>query len=159
MMRCNYFQIINEEDGGLHKRYASPSLRERGVQLTHAPSRTTITSVTGYGTSSIVAMDKSATVSTGTSLSSASFLSQSKTLGKNTERTLETVLHSSKQKVSAIESLLKGVSLLGKQNFSSARSTSLDLGILEMLNQIFHCIEFPYSLNKIIDCLLTVNYL
>ncbi|XP_018676209.2 CLIP-associated protein [Musa acuminata AAA Group] len=122
-------RIINEEDGGLHKRYASPSLRERGVQLTHAPSRTTITSVTGYGTSAIVAMDKSATVSTGTSLSSASFLSQSKTLGKNTERTLETVLHSSKQKVSAIESLLKGVSLLGKQNFSSARSTSLDLGV------------------------------
>ncbi|CAL9133696.1 unnamed protein product [Musa acuminata var. zebrina] len=122
-------RIINEEDGGLHKRYASPSLRERGVQLTHAPSRTTITSVTGYGTSAIVAMDKSATVSTGTSLSSATFLSQSKTLGKNTERTLETVLHSSKQKVSAIESLLKGVSLLGKQNFSSARSTSLDLGI------------------------------
>ncbi|URD77432.1 HEAT repeat family protein [Musa troglodytarum] len=122
-------EIINEEDGGLHKRYASPSLRERGMQLTHAPSRTTITSVTGYGTSAIVAMDKSATVSKGTSLSSASFLSQSKTLEKNTERTLESVLHSSKQKVSAIESLLKGVSLSGKQNFSSASLTSLDLGV------------------------------
>ncbi|WOL00181.1 CLIP-associated protein [Canna indica] len=122
-------RIINEEDGGMHKRYASPSLRERGVQLSHTSSQATSTHTPGYGTSAIVAMDKSATLSTGTSLSSSSIISQSKTVGKNPERTLESVLHASKQKVSAIESLLKGVSLSEKQNFTSVRSTSLDLGV------------------------------
>ncbi|URD78348.1 HEAT repeat family protein [Musa troglodytarum] len=122
-------EIINEEDGGMHKRYASPSLRERGVQFSRAPSQASSANVVGYGTSAIVAMDKSATISTGTSLSSASLLSQSKTLGKSSERSLESVLHASKQKVSAIESLLKGVSISEKHNFTSARSTSLDLGV------------------------------
>ncbi|XP_065030000.1 CLIP-associated protein-like isoform X2 [Musa acuminata AAA Group] len=122
-------RIINEEDGGMHKRYASPSLRERGVQFSRAPSQASSANVVGYGTSAIVAMDKSATISTGTSLSSASLLSQSKTLGKSSERSLESVLHASKQKVSAIESLLKGVSISEKHNFTSARSTSLDLGV------------------------------
>ena len=113
----------------MHKRYAYPSLRERGVQFSRAPSQASSANVVGYGTSAIVAMDKSATISTGTSLSSASLLSQSKTLGKSSERSLESVLHASKQKVSAIESLLKGVSISEKHNFTSARSTSLDLGI------------------------------
>uniref|UniRef100_A0A804RGB5 TOG domain-containing protein n=1 Tax=Zea mays TaxID=4577 RepID=A0A804RGB5_MAIZE len=47
---------------------------------------------------------------------------------RSSERSLESVLSSSKEKVSAIESLLKGVSMSG-QNFSAARSTSLDLGV------------------------------
>lgn len=121
-------QIINDEDGGIHKRYASPSLRERGVQLSRAPSHAT-TQLPGYGTSAIVAMDKSATIPSEPSLSSTTLLlSQSKTFGKSSERSLESVLNASKQKVSAIESLLKGVSISDKQNFSVARSTSLDLG-------------------------------
>lgn len=114
----------------MHKRNASPSLRERRVQLPHGSCQTTSTTLPGYGTSAIIAMDRSATISTGTSLSLGILPQQSKTLNKNAERTLESVLHASKQKVSAIESLLKGVSLSEKQNFPSARSTSFDLGIL-----------------------------
>lgn len=131
---CSFFQLINEEDGSIHKRHASPSIRERGLQLSHSSSQAISTGIPGYGTSAIVAMDKGATSSVGTSLSSAILLSQSKTLRKNPERTLESVLDASKQKVSAIESLLKGVSISEKQSFTSTRSTSLDLGILEMLN-------------------------
>ncbi|KAK1290925.1 CLIP-associated protein [Acorus calamus] len=119
-------RIINDEDGGIHRRYASPSLRERGVQLSHAPSNAPLSNIPGYGTSAIVAMDKSASISSGTSISSGSyFTSHAKSLGKGSERTLESMLHSSKQKVSAIESLLKG----DKYSSSLARSTSLDLGV------------------------------
>lgn len=122
-------QLLNEEDGGMHKRYASPALRDRGGSI--PLSRTSHTSsgpnvIPGYGTSAIVAMDKSAsTISSEPSLSSTSLLSQVKP-NKTAERSLESVLSSSKQKVSAIESLLKGVS---DRNFSVARSSSLDLGI------------------------------
>ncbi|KAF8704181.1 hypothetical protein HU200_031676 [Digitaria exilis] len=122
-------RIINDEDGGVHKRYASPSLRDRVVQPSRAPSHGSGTHVPGYGTSAIVAMDKSAAISSDSTFSSNSLrLSQSKTIGRSSERSLESVLNSSKEKVSAIESLLKGVSISG-QNFSAARSTSLDLGV------------------------------
>ncbi|PUZ47925.1 hypothetical protein GQ55_7G205100 [Panicum hallii var. hallii] len=122
-------RIINDEDGGVHKRYASPSLRDRVAQPSRAPSHASGTLVPGYGTSAIVAMDKSAAISSDSSFSSNSLrLSQSKTIGRSSERSLESVLNSSKEKVSAIESLLKGVSISG-QNFSTARSTSLDLGV------------------------------
>lgn len=121
-------QLINEEDGGIHKRYASPSLRERGTQLSRASSHNPSSGVPGYGTSAIVAMDRSASISSGASLSSANLLlSQTKTFAKS-ERSLENVLHSSKQKVTAIESLLRGVSLSDKPNLLT-RSSSLDLGI------------------------------
>lgn len=122
-------QLLNEEDGGMHKRYASPALRDRGGSIplsrtSHASSGPNVNP--GYGTSAIVAMDKSAsTISSEPSLSSTSLLSQVKP-NKTSERSLESVLSSSKQKVSAIESLLKGVS---DRNFSVARSSSLDLGI------------------------------
>jgi CLIP-associating protein 1/2 len=120
-------RIINDEDGGVHKRYASPSLRDRVAQPSRASSHASGTLVPGYGTSAIVAMDKSAAISSDSSFSSNSLrLSQSKTIGRSSERSLESVLNSSKEKVSAIESLLKGVSISG-QNFSTARSTSLDL--------------------------------
>ncbi|KAK1260398.1 CLIP-associated protein [Acorus gramineus] len=116
--------IINDEDGGIHRRYASPSLRERGVQLSRASSNAPISNIPGYGTSAIVAMDKTASISSGTSISSGSYLtSHTKSHGKGSERTLESMLHSSKQKVSAIESLLKG----DKHGSSIARSASLDL--------------------------------
>ncbi|KAG2567311.1 hypothetical protein PVAP13_7NG344800 [Panicum virgatum] len=122
-------RIINDEDGGVHKRYASPSLRDRVAQPSRAPPHASGTHVPGYGTSAIVAMDKSAAISSDSSFSSNSLrLSQSKTIGRSSERSLESVLNSSKEKVSAIESLLKGVSISG-QNFSTARSTSLDLGV------------------------------
>ncbi|KAJ6843114.1 CLIP-associated protein [Iris pallida] len=123
-------RIINDENGGPHKRYASPSLRERGVQLSRASSYAPTSSVPGYGTSAIVAMDKSSSIASGTSLSSSSLLlAQTKPLGNASERSLESMLHASKQKVSAIESLLRGVNISGKQKSSLTHSTSLDLGV------------------------------
>ncbi|KAI3892714.1 hypothetical protein MKX03_020765 [Papaver bracteatum] len=120
-------RIINDEDGGVHRRYASPSLRERGVPALRTPSQAPAS--TGYGTSAIVAMDRSASVNSGTSVSSGLLLSQAKSLGKGTERSLESVLHASKQKVTAIESMLRGLEMSDKHNSSNMRSTSLDLGV------------------------------
>ncbi|KAG0449558.1 hypothetical protein HPP92_027229 [Vanilla planifolia] len=123
-------RLINDEDGSIHKRYASPSVRERGLQLSRVPSQTVVTNVPGYGTSAIVAMDKSSSVASGIVFSSgAGALSRMKPLEKGSERSLESMLQASKQKVSAIESLLRGVSLSGKQRNSSTHSTSLDLGV------------------------------
>ncbi|GAB4841292.1 hypothetical protein Ancab_022024 [Ancistrocladus abbreviatus] len=120
-------RIINEEDGGLHRRHASPSVRERNVAFT--PHSSASVNLPGYGTSAIVAMDKSATLASGLSVSSGLLLSQSKSLAKGTERSLESVLHSSKQKVTAIESMLRGLELSNKHNSSTLRSSSLDLGV------------------------------
>ncbi|KAH7691640.1 CLIP-associating protein 1/2 [Dioscorea alata] len=123
-------RVINDEDGGVHKRYASPSLRDRGVQLPRAQSHGATPSLPGYGTSAIVAMDKSTSTFSGSSISASNLLlSQNKPLGKGSERSLESVLNASKQKVSAIESLLRGVNLSDKQNSTVVRSSSLDLGV------------------------------
>ncbi|KAF7017258.1 hypothetical protein CFC21_030727 [Triticum aestivum] len=120
-------RTINDEDG-VHKRYASPSLREKVLQPSRTSSHASGTHMPGYGTSAIVAMDKSAAISSDSSLPSNHLrLSQSKTTSRVSDRSLESVLSSSKEKVSAIESLLKGVSISDRQNFSVARSTSLDL--------------------------------
>ncbi|XP_048558227.1 CLIP-associated protein-like isoform X1 [Triticum urartu] len=122
-------RTINDEDG-VHKRYASPSLREKVLQPSRTSSHASGTHMPGYGTSAIVAMDKSAAISSDSSLPSNNLrLSQSKTTSRVSDRSLESVLSSSKEKVSAIESLLKGVSISDRQNFSVARSTSLDLGV------------------------------
>ncbi|XP_020150548.1 CLIP-associated protein [Aegilops tauschii subsp. strangulata] len=122
-------RTINDEDG-VHKRYASPSLREKVMQPSRTSSHASGTHMPGYGTSAIVAMDKSAAISSDSSLPSNHLrLSQSKTTSRVSDRSLESVLSSSKEKVSAIESLLKGVSISDRQNFSVARSTSLDLGV------------------------------
>nr|KJB26074.1 hypothetical protein B456_004G223500 [Gossypium raimondii] len=117
-------RIINEEDGGMHRRHASPSLRDRNVQMSFTTRTSSTSNIPGYGTSAIVAMDRTSSLSSGTSFSSGMNLSQSKPLGKGAERTLESVLHASKQKVSAIESMLRGLDISEKQ-----RSTSLDLGV------------------------------
>ncbi|KAF8392084.1 hypothetical protein HHK36_022425 [Tetracentron sinense] len=123
-------RIINEEDGGMHRRYASPSLHERGLQMSRTSSQTpTPSNLPGYGTSAIVAMDRSASLPAGTSLSSGLLLPQTKSLGKGTERSLQNVLHASKQKVTAIESMLRGLDISEKHNSSTLHSTSLDLGV------------------------------
>ncbi|XP_058094985.1 CLIP-associated protein-like [Magnolia sinica] len=123
-------RLINEEDGGVHRRYASPSLRERGVQPPRTQSQTPTTNLLGYGTSAIVAMDRTASITSGTSLTSSGvLLSQTKPIAKGGERSLESVLHASKQKVTAIESMLRGGSISEKLNSSATRSTSLDLGV------------------------------
>ncbi|KAG8640296.1 hypothetical protein MANES_13G042800v8 [Manihot esculenta] len=121
-------RIINEEDGGLHKRHASPSLRDRSAQLSFTSQASIPSNLPGYGTSAIVAMDRTSSLSSGTSLSSG-LMSQAKTLGKGAERSLESVLNASKQKVNAIESMLRGLEVSDKQNPSALRSSSLDLGV------------------------------
>ncbi|KAF8748083.1 hypothetical protein HU200_013062 [Digitaria exilis] len=100
-------KIINDEDGGKHKRYPSLSLHEREVQLSRASSHAGSTHF-GVGTSAIIAMDKGGAISSESLSSSSLLLSQSKTIGRGAERSTESMLSSSKQKVSAIESLLKG---------------------------------------------------
>ncbi|KAJ6956573.1 CLIP-associated protein [Populus alba x Populus x berolinensis] len=122
-------RIVNEEDGSLHRRHASPSIRDRSAQTSFTPQASAASHVPGYGTSAIVAMDRTSSLSSGTSLSSGLLLSQAKSLGKGTERSLESVLHASKQKVTAIESMLRGLELSDKQNPSALRSSSLDLGV------------------------------
>ncbi|KAK4363653.1 hypothetical protein RND71_018894 [Anisodus tanguticus] len=115
-------RIINEEDGGIHKRHSSPSVRERSSHFSLASQTSASSHLPGYGTSAIVAMDRSANLPSGTSQSSGLLLPQTKPVG--VERSLESVLHASKQKVSAIENLLKGLDVSEK-----GRSSSLDLGV------------------------------
>nr|GMD73114.1 CLIP-associated protein-like [Ipomoea batatas] len=116
-------RIINDEDGGIHKRHASP-FRDRSLR-TVTPQTSASSHRPGSGTSAIVAMDRTASLPTATSLSSGLLLSQMKPVATGTTRSLESVLHASKQKVSAIESLLKGRDASGK-----IRSSSLDLVLL-----------------------------
>ncbi|XP_030451581.2 CLIP-associated protein isoform X2 [Syzygium oleosum] len=122
-------RTIHEEDGGIHRRHASPSVRDRSLQMPSNSHMSAQTNLAVYGTSAIVAMDRTASLPSGTSLSSGLLLSQTKSLGKGSERTLESVLHSSKQKVTAIESMLRGLDVSEKHNPSALRSSSLDQGV------------------------------
>lgn len=124
-------QVINDEDGGIHRRHASPSVRDRSSQMSFTPQAHAPSNLAGYGTSAIVAMDRNSSLTAGTSLSSGLLLSQAKPVGKGTERSLESVLHASQQKVTAIESLLRGLHASDKYNSSTLRSSSLDLGIVQ----------------------------
>eukprot|EP00256_Glycine_max_P054180 XP_014620979.1 CLIP-associated protein isoform X2 [Glycine max] len=121
-------RLINEEDGGMHRRHASPSVRDRGALMPITSQASAPSNLTGYGTSAIIAMDRSSSLSSGTSIASG-VLSQAKSLGKVTERSLESVLHASKQKVTAIESMLRGLDLSDKHGSSALRSSSLGLGV------------------------------
>lgn len=128
------------------------------------PSQTSAPSnLPGYGTSAIVAMDRSSSISSGTSISSGILLSQAKSLSKGTERSLESMLHASKQKVTAIESMLRGLDLPDKHHSSSLRSSSLDLGTREVfLSNIFIFTSIFRTLcPSIIDgvCVYFLNYL
>ncbi|KAL8254487.1 hypothetical protein R6Q59_032708 [Mikania micrantha] len=105
-------RIVNDEDSGIRRRHASPSLRERNPPTslnTHNPSSSS--SLVGYGTSAIVAMDRNASLLSAASHSSELFSSQSKSISNGTERSLESVLHASNQKVTAIETMLRGIDL------------------------------------------------
>eukprot|EP01018_Ginkgo_biloba_P013533 Gb_32968 [translate_table: standard] len=122
-------RLINEEEGGIHKRYASPSIRDRGPQQLRNPNPANTNSqlpataaVPGYGTSAIVAMDRSASLSSGLSLPSTGnlLLSQRKPPEQVPERSLESVLQASKQQVSAIESMLRGLDASDRGSISTA---------------------------------------
>ncbi|CAL5353551.1 hypothetical protein CsSME_00041593 [Camellia sinensis var. sinensis] len=121
-------RVINDEDGGIHRRHASPSVRERSSQMSFTPQTSAPSNLSGYGTSAIVAMDRSSSLPSGASVSSGLLLSQAKPVVKGTERSLESVLHASKQKVTAIESMLRGLDASEKHN-PNLRSSSLDLGV------------------------------
>lgn len=116
-------RIVNDEDGGMHRRHASPSVRERTPQTSHNTQNSPPSSLSGYGTSAIVAMDRNTSLPSVPSHSSGLFSSQPKSTNKTTERSLESVLHASKQKVTAIESMLRGL------DSGRVRSSSLDLGV------------------------------
>ncbi|KAG8370859.1 hypothetical protein BUALT_Bualt13G0027200 [Buddleja alternifolia] len=117
-------RVINDEDGGIHRRHASPSIRERSSNMSFTSQTSAPSNIPGYGTSAIVAMDRTASLPSGTSHTAGLLLSQPKSTSKGTERSLESVLHSSKQKVTAIESMLRGLDISEK-----SRSSSLDLGV------------------------------
>ncbi|KAL8092909.1 CLIP-associated protein-like [Apium graveolens] len=117
-------RLINDEDGGMHRRHASPALRDRSSQMSTNSQTSVSSTLPGYGTSAIVAMDRKASVTSGPSFSSGLFSSQV-SVGKTTEHSLESVLNASKQKVTAIESMLRGLDISEK-----GRSVSLDLGVL-----------------------------
>lgn len=114
----------------MHRRHASPSLHERSSQISLTPQTSAHSNLPGYGTSAIVAMDKSSSLASGMSPSSGLLFSQSKAVGQGTDRSLESVLHSSKQKVTAIESMLRGLDSSDEHFSSTPRSSSLDLGIV-----------------------------
>ena len=85
----------------------------------------------GYGTSAIVSMDRSATLSSATSLPLTGNLvmSQRKPSEQAPERSLESVLQASKQQVSAIESMLRGLDSIEKGSVSTvSRPVSRDPG-------------------------------
>ncbi|CAA2999522.1 CLIP-associated isoform X2 [Olea europaea subsp. europaea] len=117
-------RVINDENGGILQRHASPSRRERSSHKSFRSQTPAPSNISGYGTSAIVAMDRSASVPSGVSISSGALLSQAKSAGKGTDHSLESVLHASKQKVTAIESMLRGLDISEK-----SRSSSLDLGV------------------------------
>ncbi|KAL3850037.1 hypothetical protein ACJIZ3_011919 [Penstemon smallii] len=118
-------RVINDEDGGMHRRHASPSIRERSSNMSFTSQTSAPSNIPGYGTSAIVAMDRTGSLPSGKSVTSGLLLSQAKsTATKGAERSLESVLHSSKQKVTAIESMLRGLNISEK-----TRSSSLDLGV------------------------------
>lgn len=113
-------RLINEEEGGLHKRYASPSLRDRSAhQMKHSSTGTQSASagsqLVSFGTTPIVAMDR-----TGSSLTNNKAPS---------ERSLESVLQASQQQVNAIETMLKGMDILEKSDLSSLRSNGKEHGL------------------------------
>lgn len=133
-------QIVKEEDGASHRHHAYPSIRDRSAQI--SSSRTSSPTVLpGYGTSAIVAMDRSSTLNSGTSLSSGLLLSQAKPLSKGADSSIQTVLRTSKEKVSAIESMLRGMDA-SIRNQSPFLSSSLDLGI----KWLYTYVELPFHL-------------
>ncbi|KAH7387488.1 hypothetical protein KP509_16G025400 [Ceratopteris richardii] len=105
-------RLIIEEEGGLHKRYASPSLRDLNThQMKHSTigagtqSASAGSQLVSFGATPIVAMDRT-----------GSMITNSKAAP---ERSLESVLHASQQQVNAIETMLKGMDIVEKTDLST----------------------------------------
>ncbi|KAH7302208.1 hypothetical protein KP509_23G060800 [Ceratopteris richardii] len=115
-------RLINEEEGGLHKRYASPSFRDRSAhQMKHSStvagtqSASAGSQLVSFGATPIVAMDRTGNLVTNSKASS--------------ERSLESVLQASQQQVNAIETMLKGMEILEKGDLSSTRTNGKEEGL------------------------------
>lgn len=102
-------RLINEEEGGIYKRYASPSLRDwSGQQLRHSTAISTGvqsasagSQLVSFGATPIVAMDRTVSLPR----------------IQRPERSLETVLQA-QQQVNEIETMLKGIDILETEDSS-----------------------------------------
>ncbi|KAL2629963.1 hypothetical protein R1flu_014649 [Riccia fluitans] len=117
-------RLLNEEEGGFQKRYASPSVRDRGSYGHQNPLRqsstvpipaivhhTTNSSGSGqYSNSSAMAADRNASVFAGLGALHLSSSYQRKSADLGADRTLE-VLQASQEQVNAIESMLRGADM------------------------------------------------
>ncbi|XVF29197.1 hypothetical protein REPUB_Repub15cG0099500 [Reevesia pubescens] len=123
-------RIINDEDGALHRRHPSPSVRGRDIRKSHkAFQAPTSTNLPGPGTSLVTTMDRNRAIAAGTTLSSGPFSSEVKSHGNGTERSFENMPRANKQRVSAIQNLLAGLDTSEKLKFQKNQSASLDLGV------------------------------
>eukprot|EP01018_Ginkgo_biloba_P033457 Gb_39333 [translate_table: standard] len=132
-------RLINDEECGIHKRYASPSTRDGSAQVrnsssvpvtTNSLSSTTAVAL-GYGTSASAAMDRSASLSSGVSFPSTgnALTSQRKAPEQYLEQSVENIIETNQQQVDAFESMLKGVDISDKGVFPTTRPVSKDTGI------------------------------
>ncbi|KAL3687778.1 hypothetical protein R1sor_014087 [Riccia sorocarpa] len=117
-------RLLNEEEGGFQKRYASPSVRDRGSHGHQNPLRHSSTvpiapivhqSITpsgsgGYSNSSVTSADRNGNAFAGLGALHLTNSYQRKSAELATERTLE-VLQASQEQVNAIESMLRGVDM------------------------------------------------
>ncbi|KAG6556657.1 hypothetical protein Mapa_001598 [Marchantia paleacea] len=122
-------RLLNEEEGGFQKRYASPSVRDRGSHghQSHLRQSTTVP-ITGsvhqavsqtpsgsgpYSNSSAVNADRSTNALSGLGALHLNSAYQRKAAELGTERTQE-VLQASQERVNAIESMLREVDMTDK---------------------------------------------
>ena len=114
--------LLNEEDGGIHKRYTSPSLRDRGVQQQHHSTSATAGAQSASAGSQLVSLRSAPIVpmeKTGRILT---------TQKEPSGRVLESVLQASQQQVNAIETILEGMDMLEKNDLLSGQSNGKEQG-------------------------------
>ncbi|KAJ7559060.1 hypothetical protein O6H91_04G068100 [Diphasiastrum complanatum] len=115
-------RLILEEDGGFHKRYASPSFTDKGTQQArNAPSHSSnvVPQPSAFGGTPIAYSTPASTdferSSNSASLGSNNIMNistnQKNLIEHASERTLESLLQSSQQRVNAIETMLRGIDL------------------------------------------------
>ncbi|CAM6093819.1 unnamed protein product [Calypogeia fissa] len=113
-------RLLNEEDGGFQKRYASPLVRERGSHVQHQQLGQSANFPVASGSHVAVnhpAMSfASTTGSAGRTLSEFGSYAmnnsqQKKSVELRVERSLDSLLQASQQQVNAIENMLRGVEM------------------------------------------------
>ena len=137
-------QLINEEEGGIHKRYASPLLRDRTTQQQkHSSAVAGVTQSASAGSqlvtvgpTPIVPMERT-----------SSILPAQRAPA---DRSLESVLQASQQQVNAIETMLKGMDVSEKNDLSSGRTNGKDQG--DKLHRYFF-------ITNIYECILALFYI